>query len=194
MQGMAMRVSRIILGLSVFVLAATPAFTKVRIDFDRSVNFSKYRTFMWLQEPDPNNPFMKPRIINSVNAQLIGKGLEPDTTDADLVIRATSTIEKIPIWNTYYSGGFGGWGGCGACGWSGCGACGWGGGSGWATTTMDIREEGTLVVELLDARTHQPVWRGVATHSVSSKPEKAAEKLQKEIRKMFEKYPPERDS
>jgi len=190
MQGMAMRVSKIIVGLSVFVLLAGPAFAKVRIDFDHSINFSKYRTFKWVQEPDPKNSFMKPRIINAVNGQLIGKGLEPDTSDADLVIKATSKTEEIPVWNTWYSGGMGGWGGCG-WGWGGCG---WGGGGGWATTTVDYRVEGTLVVELLDARTHQPVWRGVARHSVSSKPEKAAEKLQKEIRKMFEEYPPERDS
>jgi hypothetical protein len=69
-----------------------------------------------------------------------------------------------------------------------------GGGSGWATTTIDIHEEGTLVVELVDTRTQQPIWRGVTKHSVSSKPEKAAKKLQKEIQKMFEEYPPERES
>ena len=189
MRGTAMRVSRIVLGLTVFVLAAGPAFgRKVRIDFDHGTNFAKYRTFAWAQEPNPKNSFMKPRIINAINAQLIGKGLEPDESQPDILIKATSTIQKVPVWNTYYSGGFGGWGGCG---W---GACGWGGGSGWATTTVDIREEGTLVVELVDCNTQQLIWRGVAKHSVSSKPEKASKKLQKEIRKMFEEYPPERDS
>jgi hypothetical protein len=106
-----MRISRIILVLTVFVLAADPVFgRKVRIDFDHNINFYKYRTFTWVKEPDPKDPFMKPRIINAINAQLIGKGLEPDETQPDLAIKATATTEKIPTWNTYYSGGWGGWG------------------------------------------------------------------------------------
>jgi hypothetical protein len=202
MRLVAVRASTILLGLSVFLLAAADtAFAKVRVDYDRTVNFSKYRTFMWMEEPDPENPLMKPRIINSVNGQLMRKGLEPEMDGADLAINVTSTTEEVPTYNTFHSGGFGGWG----CGWGGCwwgpgSGWGWGPGwgwdwgwhadGGWSTTTVDYREEGTLIVELLDTRTQQTIWRGVSKHSVSSKPHKAAEKLQKEIREMFEEYPP----
>ena len=189
-----MHVSRIIAVLGIFLLATGLAFGKVRTDYDHSVDFSEYCTFTWIQEPEPDKPFMKQRIVDAVNAQLLHKGLEIDNAaDADIAISATSTTKEVQTLNTYYSGGWGGWGwdGCGwGWGWNGCG---WGGGSGWATTTVDTHLEGTLVVELTDAKTGQPLWRGVSTHSVSDKPEKAAKKLQKEIEKMFKKYPPERD-
>jgi hypothetical protein len=179
---MRMRASRIVVGLTMLLLVAVTAFGhKVKVDYDHSKNFSKYRTFVWVQEPDPKNPLMKPRIINAINSQLRLRGLEPDDSRADLEIKATSTTEEVQYLNTYYSGG----GGCG-WGWGGCWD-GWGGG--WSTTTVETREQATLVVELLDAKTHEPIWQGVTTHFVSHKPEKAAEKMQKEIRKMFEEYP-----
>jgi hypothetical protein len=186
-----MQVSRIIFGLCILVLGAGLAFGKVRTDYDHSVDFSKYRTFAWVQEPKPSNVFMKDRIVDAINAQLIGKGLEADNPqEADIAISASATTREVQTLNTYYSGGWGGWGwdGCGwGWGWDGCG---WGGGSGWATTTVDVHQEGTLIVDLVDAKTHRPLWRGMAVHTVSDKPEKATKKLQKEIKKMFEKYPP----
>lgn len=35
------------------------------------------------------------------------------------------------------------------------------------------------------------MWRGSATDSVSDKPEKEAQKIEKAVGKMFEKFPPE---
>jgi hypothetical protein len=176
--------SRIVVGFTILLLVTGNAFgRKVKVDYDHGINFSKYRTFVWIEEPEPKNPFMKQRIIKAINSQLRLKGLEPDDSKADLEVKATSTTEQVQILNTYYSGG-----GCAGWGW-GYGGCwdGWGGG--WSTTTVENREQATLVVELLDAKTHEPLWQGVSTHLVSRKTDKAVEKLQKEIRKMFEQYP-----
>src|SRR4030095_1701930 len=97
--------SRIMVGFTLFLLVAGNAFgRKVQVDYDHSKNFSKYRTFVWIEEPEPKNPFMKQRIINAVNGQLRLRGLEPDDTKADLAIKATSTTEQVQIFNTYYSG------------------------------------------------------------------------------------------
>ena len=49
---------------------------------------------------------------------------------------------------------------------------------------------GTLVVDLYDAHTRQMVWRGVATDSVSDKPQKNTPRINKALQKMFAKYPP----
>jgi hypothetical protein len=172
-----MRARRII---SIFVLilfGTSVAFAhKVRVDYDRSVNFSKYKTFMWVEKPQTENPFMDERIVRAVNAQLAAKGLEPVNTDADLSVSATSTIQERQVLNTLYDGF--GWGG----GW------GWGG-PGWATTYVTTYLEGTTVVQLADVASEKPIWRGVATGSVSNKPEKAARKILKVISEMFEEYP-----
>jgi hypothetical protein len=43
---------------------------------------------------------------------------------------------------------------------------------------------------LYDAHTRQMVWRGVATDSVSDKPQKNTPRINKALQKMFAKYPP----
>jgi len=167
-----MKVPSVVLGVCVFLLIGSLSVAgKVRIDFDHRANFSKYRTFMWAKEPETADPFMKERIINAINSQLRLRGLESDTSHADLAIVANTSTQEVQTVNTYYSGSD------------------WGGG-GWATTTVDTSLEGTLVVDLIDARTNKPIWRGITTHTISDKPQKATNKLQKEIQKMFESFPP----
>src|SRR5262249_25416518 len=75
-----------IVSVFVFILFATSfAFAhKVRVDYDHNANFSKYKTFMWIEKPQTENPIMDDRVVDDVNYQLSSKGLEPVTTDADL--------------------------------------------------------------------------------------------------------------
>src|SRR5262245_34101440 len=107
-----MRVPKIITVFVCILFGTSFAFAhKVRVDYDHSANFSKYKTFMWAEKPQTPNPIMEDRIVNAVNAQLSARGLEPVTTDADLSIKATSSIEQKQIVNTFYDGwGWPGWG------------------------------------------------------------------------------------
>jgi len=41
--------------------------------YDHTVNFAKYKTFMWIREPEPKEPFMKDRIVGSITAQMLDK-------------------------------------------------------------------------------------------------------------------------
>jgi Domain of unknown function (DUF4136) len=174
--------ARRIISVFVFILFTTSvAFAhKVRVDYDHGVNFSKYKTFMWVEKPQTENPLMDDRIVRAVNAQLSAKGLQPVNTDADLSVSATSSVQEKYIVNTFYDGWGGGWG----WGWGG----GWGG-PGFATTYVNTYLEGTTVVQLTDTASETAIWRGVGTGSVSDKPEKASRKISKVISEMFESYP-----
>ncbi len=55
--------------------------------------------------------------------------------------------------------------------------------------TVETYEVGTLVVDLFDSSTKEVVWRGVATDTISDKPEKNIKETQKVIEEMFKKYP-----
>src|SRR5262249_8812552 len=78
-------------------------------DYDHSKDFSKYHTFMWIRQPKPENPLMKQRIIDAVNAQLEAKGLRLVEEGADLGIAVhTATREQHTLDNFY--DGFPGWG------------------------------------------------------------------------------------
>ena len=187
-----MRVPRMIAVFVCILFATTLAFAhKVRVDYDHSVNFSKYKTFMWAEKPQTENPLMDDRIVNAVNAQLSAKGLEAVRTDADLSIKATSKIQQKQIVNTFYDGW--GWGAGWGPGWGPGWAWGWGwGGPGWATTYVDTYLEGTTV-DLFDTASEKAIWRGVGTGSVSDNPDKASRKTAKLIAEMFESYPPLRE-
>ncbi len=163
-------------------LTAIAAFAdKVTTDRDRTVDLSKFRTFMWIQEPEAKQAFMPTRIMAAVTEALTIRGLRQVSEGADLAIGAHLATEERHTWETYYTGD-GAWGG----GW-GWGA-GWGGG-GWSTTTEQTYEVGTLTVDLFDSQTRKLVWQGVATDELASKPQKQTKEFGKQISKMFRYYP-----
>jgi hypothetical protein len=49
---------------------------------------------------------------------------------------------------------------------------------------------GTLVVVLSTRRQRKLVWRGTVTETLSDKPEKDADKLNKAAEKLFKDFPP----
>ena len=168
-----MKSPRILIILGTVFLTAVMAFAdKVTSDFDRTVNFSKYKTFMWIQEPEVKEAFMGPRIMAAVNRELTVRGLRQVNDGADLALGAHLATEERHTWETYYSGdGWWGWGG-------------------WATTTVQTYEVGTLTVDLFDGHTRKLVWQGVATDELESKPRKQTREFDKQIGKMFKYYPP----
>jgi hypothetical protein len=158
------------------LLFATASFAQqVKTDYDRSANFSQYKTYSWekVQTPDP---LWVNRIKEAVNAALTAKGLTPVESGGDLAVVALEMTRNNPTLNTYYDGFGGGWR--------------WGGGFGNATTTVENYKVGTLVVDLFDAHTKQVVWRGSASDTLSDKSDKNIKNLDKGIEKMFAHFPP----
>jgi Domain of unknown function (DUF4136) len=158
------------LGL-VLLLAVVARADKVTSDYDHTVNFANYKTYMWIHEPDSDEPFMKQRIADAVNTQLRVRGMRLVSEGADLAVGANLATEEKHTWETYYSGSDWGWGG------------------GWATTEMRTYEVGTLTVDLFDAESHKIIWQGVGVDKISSKPEKETKDYYKQIGKMFKEFP-----
>ena len=174
-----MNIGRILLlSICLLGLSAQAVAQDVNVDFDKYVNFKKFKTFAWKQGTSSGNPFADQRIKEAVELQLGGKGLRRAlNVDPDcLVVFHASTSEELSL-STYYSG--------------------WG--PGWypywgvpatVTTSVDRQKKGTLVVDLWDAGTKKLFWRGTAQDTLSDKPEKNAKKVQKATAKMFKKFPP----
>jgi Domain of unknown function (DUF4136) len=159
-------------------LTAASAFAqKVTTDYEKTANFSQYKTFMWIKEPKTSDPLTRQRIIDEINAALAAKGLRLVTGgNADLAIAAHVATKEEQTLNTFYDGFGGGWR--------------WGGGFGTATTYANTYEINTLVVDIFDAKTKEAIWRGTASKTLSSNPDKNAKNLNKAIGKMFERFPP----
>jgi hypothetical protein len=166
-----MRLQRFFILLALFFLATSIARAdKVTADYDHTANFSKYRTFMWMHEPEMSEPLMRQRVMNAVNAQLTSRGMRQVTQGADLVVAANLATEEKHTWDTYYSGA-------------------WDWGGGWTTTTERTYEVGTLAVDLFDTSSKKLVWQGIGVDELSHKPEKRTKEYDKQIAKMFREFP-----
>ena len=102
----------------------------------------------------------------------------------DLLVDYQAVITNQTRLTTYSTGGGPGWGYGPRYGF------GWGESSRISTTTSSTIPVGTLVIDLMDPQQKQLVFRGTATDTLSDKPEKNTQKIQKAVAKIFEKYPP----
>ena len=65
-----------------------------------------------------------------------------------------------------------------------------GAGMGASTTNVPTYNTGTLVLDMWDVEEHRLVWRGIASKTLSTDPQKNAKKIDEAARKLFENYPP----
>jgi len=151
----------------------------IQTDFDHQANFSQYKTYSW-QQIKAADSLWDSRIKNAVDAQLAAKGWTQVDSGGDVAVVAIKTTQTQRSLQTFYDGFGGGWG------WRRFG----GGGFGESTTTEQDYKEGTLVVDLFDAKTKQLIWRGSAEDTLSSKAEKNEKNLDKGVEKMFKDFPP----
>src|SRR6266849_3942075 len=152
---------------------------QVKTDYDRSANFGQYKTYSW-EHVKTKDTLDVDRIKNAVNAALAAKGWTLLDSGGDVCIVAMEITRNQQTLNTFYDGFGGGWG------WRRFG----GGGFGEATTTEQDYKEGTLVVDMFDAKTKQLVWRGSAEDTLSDKADKNEKNLDKGVAKMFKDFPP----
>ena len=171
-----MRLLRTVVLSALLVCTASLWAQKTSVDWDRSTNFSQFKTFEWIHQPQGSG-FWQQRAVEMVNAQLAAKGLRQVSSNADLAVSLNGATRTQRDLNTFYSG-MGGWG------WYGMGG-------GTATTTEHVYQVGTLVLDFFNGHTRKLVWRGIAQDSISDKPEKNQKKLTKAIDKLMKKYPPE---
>lgn len=165
--------------IMLFLIAlGTVSAQEVRTDFDHQANFSQYKTYSW-QKITAQDSIWDSRIKNAVDSQLVAKGWTQVESGGDVAIVAIKTTQTERTLETFYDGMGGGWR------WRGFG------GFGESTTTERDYKEGTLVVDMYDAKTKQLLWRGSAEDTLSSKAEKNEKNLDKGVAKMFKKFPPD---
>jgi hypothetical protein len=153
---------------------------QVKTDYDRSADFSQYKTYSW-EKVQTQDPLWVGRIKDAVNADLTAKGWTQVASGGQVAIVAMEMTKDQQTLNTFYDG-FGG-----GLGWRRFG----GGGFGDATTTTENYKVGTLVVDLFDANSKNLIWRGSASDTLSNKSDKNIKNLDKGVQKMFDHFPPQ---
>lgn len=165
--------------LTVFLLSSCSS-VKTSSDYDRSANFNIYKTFGFTKESKnlPANELVKNRILNAIASNLKSKGLSESETPDMLIDLGLKTKNKKDYSTTHYdlSGYYGRR---------------WRVGTGISqSNTKEINyTEGTLVINLIDAKKDQLLWMGTGTGVVSDKSIQE-ENLTNAINKILEGFPP----
>lgn len=153
-------------------------------DFDPATRLDRYQSFDWgagdtLPSGDPrldHNPFFDSRVRAAVELELAAKGLRHDTASPDLLIHYHASVrQRVDVVRTDEARGYtdpfqhrtdGG-------------------------TVVEF-DEGTLLLDMADARTKAIVWRGWAQTDVSGladDPRQMAKRVGESVRQMLARYP-----
>jgi hypothetical protein len=174
--------------LLVLLYSCSPT-VKVTTDYDHSANFSEYKTFavydLKAQEGQVNQLNVD-RVTNAIRSEMIAKGFTESASNPDLKVNAVSILKNkqsvTADTNFYGYGGmyrpYGYWGG---------GAM-MGGGS----TTFNTYDyvDGSLVIDIVSAKTQKLVWQGIGNSQIDSKPDNPEEFIAGAIKKIMEGFPP----
>jgi hypothetical protein len=140
---------------ALFLLAAGTALGQdVRYNFDKSANFSQFKTYRWVPIKDAAqlDDLRDKQVKETVDAELAKKGLaKTEAENADLYIGYQAGINTEKQYTSYDTGwGYGpGWGG----GW-------YGGGGGMTTGSTSTIYIGQLALDMYDSKTKSIAWRG----------------------------------
>jgi hypothetical protein len=167
---------RMLFSVAIAILAATASFAEVKTDYDRTAEFSRYKTYSW-GKVHTQNPLWVDRIKAAIASALAARGWTEVESGGDVSIMVLEMSEEHRTLNTFYDSFGGGWG--------------WRGGFGDATTTEDTYKVGTLVVDLFDSNTKKLICRGSASDTLSNNSDKNIKNLDKAVEKMFDHFPPD---
>jgi hypothetical protein len=169
------------------LLASCTSVPEIRTDYDKSIDFAQYKTFAFIQplgtDREAYSTITTSLIKRAVQTQLEARGYVYSAKDPDLLVNFNTKVEDktvitdrpvapiahyyqyrgrlYSIWNTY---GY--------------------------ETDIDQYKEGTLNVDLVDAKRKQLVWEGIAIGRVTQKAIKDREtRINAAVQEIFAQYP-----
>ncbi len=163
---------------------------RITSDYDDNIDFTTYRTFDWMTPPgeieDPlgGYPTVALRIKNAIENNLEEKGFAKVESGPDFYVVYHASIKHklsrayIDTWGYYYPRyrryppGRRGYPP-----------------TAWGFVYVDAYDEGTLVIDIVDAQTNELAWRGTATGTVGD-PRRAREKINEAVHLILESFPP----
>ncbi len=156
---------------------------KVYSEEEPGVNFYKYRTFNWLDTkyikhgddaPDWLNERSENKIRSSVEAQMTRYGFQTCDEKPDLMLHFHVVVKN----EVFYIQDW--W--CDEETSARLGRC-------QRLRPMNY-QEGTLIIDFIDAHTGQQVWRGAAVGALEYlTPEQADARIEEAVKKIFKKFP-----
>ncbi len=178
-----MKITRLFfLPLAVLLITSCSS-VRVNTDYDTKADFNSYKTFAFYKpgiDKAEISDLDKKRIMRAIQSELIAKGMQKSTNPDVLVSLFTKSRERLNV-NDNFGWGFGyGWG------WN---PWMWGGAS---RLNVNQYTEGTLFIDIIDAKKKEMVWQGIGSGALSTRTsvEKKEARIRKFVKDILAKYPP----
>src|ERR1700729_1350288 len=160
------------LSILLLILAAPLVAQQVSVNYVKGQDFSRFHTYAWGEENTNQirNSILAQVAKTDIEAAMTSKGLTKvqKTENPDLILLASGGSNQQTSYDARGTGPrFGG----------------------MTTIPPQQSTEGTLIVNLYDAKAKQLVWRGIAQGTLSNNGDKNQNLVHKAIEKMFKKYP-----
>ena len=171
------------------VLCGTAMAEKIRVHYDKSLDFSKFKTYGWAPHGAVAHPMLALDAVGAVEDELNARGLHKVAENPDLIIAFYGAVDSevsmtsnnpiynatggIPpfdpsmtspgdslYWDSYYG------------------------------NSTVVVYPGQLVIDLIDTKTKKLAWRGFAAEAISpNNPDKLMSEVTSTIKKLFKEYP-----
>ena len=171
------------------VLCGTAMAEKIRVHYDKSLDFSKFKTYGWAPHGAVAHPMLALDAVGAVEEELNARGLHKVAENPDLIIAFYGAVDSevsmtsnnpiynatggIPpfdpsmtspgdslYWDSYYG------------------------------NSTVVVYPGQLVIDLIDFKTKKLAWRGFAAEAISpNNPDKLMSEVNSTIKKLFKEYP-----
>ena len=167
--------------LLLFIITSCSS-VKVNQDYDKNADFGQYKTYAYHKsgiDKAEISDLDKKRILRSIDETMLSKGFTKSETPDVLVNFFTKEREQVNV--SLFNVGWGyGWG----FGWN---PWMWGN-----NTSVNRYTEGTLTIDIIDAKKKELIWQGQGEGVLTKKTEKKDEKIKEFVSKILEQYPPKK--
>ena len=167
-----------ILSLLLFFIFSSCSSIKVNSDYDKNIDFTQFKTFAFYKNGIDKveiSDLDKKRILRSIDEAMTAKGFTKNETPDLLVNIFTKEREQVDVNRFNYGWGYG---------WN---PYMWGG-----NTSVSRYTEGTLYIDLIDAKKKELIWQGEGEGVLTKDTNKKDEKIKEFVVKILEQYPPKK--
>jgi len=151
-------------------------------DYDKNVDFTPYKTYAFFKpgiDKVEISDLDKRRILHAIESELQAKGFTKSENPDLLVNIFTKSREQVDV--NQFSAGWGyGWG----WGWNPYMMYG-------GQTTVSTSTEGTLYIDLIDAKKKEMIWQGEGIGVLTRNIDKKDERIAEFVSKILAQYPPQ---
>ncbi|MDW5287593.1 DUF4136 domain-containing protein [Formosa sp. PL04] len=170
--------------LLILLVVSACSSIKVASDYEKGTSFDTFKTYAFYKtgiDKAEISDLDKKRILRAIEAQMTAKGYVKSETPDILVSIFTKAREQVNVYNNNM-----GWGPYGY---------GWG----WSpyyyndfnNTSITSSTEGTLFIDLIDAKKQELVWQGVGSGYLNQNMNKKDERINEFVAQILASYPPE---